>query len=155
MRRTAFSRLAAYFGDLVALTGTAALAVDLASGGPALNLRTIADLSLVGAGLCAHRVTASSLREGPALGLAFLVIGAAPQEKAGSASAMSETAMEFGIALGFAILISSTQLKTPFMFAAITIISVIGVLSFYLVALLERLLIPWQEPRDITRTVEA
>ena len=57
--------------------------------------------------------------------------------------------------LGFAILISSTQLKTPFMFAAITIISVIGVVSFYLVAMLERVLIPWQEPRDITRTVQA
>jgi len=55
--------------------------------------------------------------------------------------------------LGFAILISSTQLRTPFMFAAITIISVIGVVMFYLVAVCERLLIPWQEPRDVTRTV--
>ena len=58
MRRTAFSRLAAYFGDLVALTGAAALAADVLSGDPALNQRTIADLSLVGAGLCAHRVAA-------------------------------------------------------------------------------------------------
>jgi NitT/TauT family transport system permease protein len=56
--------------------------------------------------------------------------------------------------LGFAILISATQLNTPFMFAAITIISVIGVASFYLVALCERVLVPWQEPRDVTRTVE-
>ncbi len=56
--------------------------------------------------------------------------------------------------LGFAILISATQLNTPFMFAAITIISVIGVLLFYVVAVCERVLIPWQEPRDITRTVE-
>ncbi len=55
--------------------------------------------------------------------------------------------------LGFAILISSTQLRTPFMFAAITIISVVGVLLFYLVAVCERLLMPWQEPRDVTRTV--
>lgn len=54
--------------------------------------------------------------------------------------------------LGFAILVSATQLKTPFMFAAITIISVIGVVLFYMVAVCERLLIPWQEPRDITRT---
>ncbi len=54
--------------------------------------------------------------------------------------------------LGFAILVSATQLKTPFMFAAITIISVIGVALFYLVALFERVLIPWQEPRDVTRT---
>jgi CheY-like chemotaxis protein len=78
MRRTAFSRLAAYFGDLVALTGAAALAADVLSGDPALNQRTIADLSLVGAGLCAHRVAASRLREAPALALAFLVVGAAP-----------------------------------------------------------------------------
>jgi len=56
--------------------------------------------------------------------------------------------------LGFAILISATQLNTPFMFAAITIISVIGVVLFYLVAVCERILIPWQEPRDVTRTVE-
>ena len=78
MRRTTFSRLAAYFGDLVALTGAAALAVDLWGGGAALNRQTIADLSLVGAGLCAHRVTASRLREAPAIALAFLVVGAAP-----------------------------------------------------------------------------
>jgi NitT/TauT family transport system permease protein len=54
--------------------------------------------------------------------------------------------------LGFAILVSATQLNTPFMFASITIISVMGVALFYLVALTERLLIPWQEPKDITRT---
>ncbi len=78
MRRTTFSRLAAYFGDLVALTGAATLVVDLASGGPTLNHETIADLFLVGAGLSAHRATASGLREGPALALAFLVIAAAP-----------------------------------------------------------------------------
>jgi len=56
--------------------------------------------------------------------------------------------------LGFAILLSATQLNTPFMFAAITIISVIGVVLFYLVAVCERILIPWQEPRDVARTVE-
>jgi len=78
MRRTTFARLAAYFGDLVAVTGAATLAVDLLGGGPALNQQTIADLSLVGAGLSAHRVTASRLREAPALALAFLVVGAAP-----------------------------------------------------------------------------
>jgi NitT/TauT family transport system permease protein len=55
--------------------------------------------------------------------------------------------------LGFAILVSATQLNTPFMFASITIISVTGVVLFYLVALAERLLVPWQEPQDITRTV--
>ncbi len=78
MRRTTFSRLAAYFGDLVALTGAAALAVDLLSPTPALDARTIADLSLVGAGLAAHRVTTSRLRDAPAVALAFLVVGAAP-----------------------------------------------------------------------------
>lgn len=78
MRRTTFSRLAAYFGDLVALTGAATLVVDLLSGGAALNQRTIADLSLVGAGLSAHRVTTSSMREAPEVALAFLVVGAAP-----------------------------------------------------------------------------
>jgi CheY-like chemotaxis protein len=78
MRRTTLSYLAAYFGDLVALMGATALAVDLLRPGSALDARTIADLSLVGAGLAAHRVTVSRLRDAPALALAFLSIGAAP-----------------------------------------------------------------------------
>jgi CheY-like chemotaxis protein len=78
MRRTALSHLAAYFGDLVALTGAAALAVDLLRSGSALDARTIADLSLVGAGLVAHRVAVSRLRDAPGLALAFLSVGAAP-----------------------------------------------------------------------------
>ncbi|WP_344870593.1 MFS transporter [Allokutzneria multivorans] len=42
---------------------------------------------------------------GPLMALGTdLVIGAAPPEKAGSAAAMSETAMEFGIALGVGVL---------------------------------------------------
>jgi CheY-like chemotaxis protein len=78
MRRTPLTHLAAYFGDLVALTGAAALAVDLLRSDPALDLRTIADLSLVGAGLVAHRFAVSRLRDAPAVALAFLSIGAAP-----------------------------------------------------------------------------
>jgi len=78
MRRSTISSLAAYFGDLVALTGAAALAVDLVRAGASLDLRTIADLSLIGAGLCAHRATASRRREAPVLALAFLTVGAAP-----------------------------------------------------------------------------
>jgi CheY-like chemotaxis protein/signal transduction histidine kinase len=78
MRRTALAYLAAYFGDLVALTGAAALAVDLLSPDRVLEARAIADLSLVGAGLLAHRVAVSRLRDAPALALAVLSIGAAP-----------------------------------------------------------------------------
>jgi len=78
MQRTTMSRLPAYFGDLVALTGVAVLAVDLLGGGPTLNQQTVADLSLVGAGLLAHRVTASRLREASAIALALLLVGAAP-----------------------------------------------------------------------------
>jgi NitT/TauT family transport system permease protein len=54
--------------------------------------------------------------------------------------------------LGFAILVAATQMKTAFMFAAITIISLIGVGLFYLMAVCERVLVPWQEPGAVTRT---
>jgi NitT/TauT family transport system permease protein len=54
--------------------------------------------------------------------------------------------------LGFAILLSSTQLQTKFMFAAITTISLIGVALFYLVSLIERLAMPWQAPVEVTRS---
>jgi MFS transporter, DHA2 family, multidrug resistance protein len=51
-----------------------------------------------------------------------LVVGAAPPEKAGSAAAMSESAMEFGIALGVAMLglVGTSVYRTEFGEAGIT-----------------------------------
>ncbi|MEU2971888.1 MFS transporter [Nocardiopsis alba] len=50
-------------------------------------------------------VTLAFLGMGPSMVLgADLVVGSAPQEKAGSASAMEETAAEFGVATGIAVL---------------------------------------------------
>ncbi|WP_211337680.1 MFS transporter [Lentzea atacamensis] len=45
------------------------------------------------------------LGQGPVMALSTdLIVGAAPEEKAGSAAALSETGMEFGLALGVAVI---------------------------------------------------
>jgi DHA2 family multidrug resistance protein-like MFS transporter len=45
------------------------------------------------------------LGQGPVMALSTdLIVGAAPVEKAGSAAAVSETGMEFGLALGVAVI---------------------------------------------------
>lgn len=79
MRRSTVPHLAAYFGDLIAIAGIGTLAADLVDlRTPAWNLPVIADLSLVAAGLSAHRIARSSLRDAPALALGLLIGGAAP-----------------------------------------------------------------------------
>ncbi|MBI2372275.1 MAG: ABC transporter permease [Deltaproteobacteria bacterium] len=73
--------------------------------------------------------------EGFKIAITLSVIGAIVGEWVGSDAG-----------LGFMILLSSTQLETAKLFAAITVISVIGVALFYLISLAERLLLPWHEP---------
>lgn len=73
------ARLAAYVGDLAALAGIAILAIDLLQlRAPAGNLLVAVDLSLVLAGLAAHRVALSMQRDAAALALAVLIAGGAP-----------------------------------------------------------------------------
>ncbi|MCL6471752.1 MAG: hypothetical protein K6T91_02955 [Firmicutes bacterium] len=45
--------------------------------------------------------------------------------------------------LGFILLQASSSLQTPLSFAAIAILTIIGVVLYYLLELLEHLLIPW------------
>ncbi|QVQ50764.1 MFS transporter [Spiractinospora alimapuensis] len=63
------------------------------------------DTSSTGFLLTQLGVTLAFLGMGPSMVLgADLVVGSAPQEKAGSASAMEETAAEFGVAMGIAVI---------------------------------------------------
>jgi ABC-type nitrate/sulfonate/bicarbonate transport system permease component len=50
--------------------------------------------------------------------------------------------------LGFVIVQSGSQLSTPRLFAALTLLSLMGVVLFVLAVLLERLLIPWRNKSD-------
>lgn len=45
--------------------------------------------------------------------------------------------------IGYLILLADGNLNTPMLFAGVVVLSVIGVVMFYLVVLAERLLIPW------------
>ena len=56
-----------------------------------------------------------------------------------------------GSGLGHQVLISSSQLLTARMFAAITLLGVMAILLFGVVALIERRVITW-DTRGVTRT---
>ena len=71
--------------------------------------------------------------EGFKIAITLSVIGAIVGEWAGADSG-----------LGFLILLSSSQLETDRLFAAITIVSLVGVALFYVISLAERLLLPWE-----------
>jgi NitT/TauT family transport system permease protein len=45
--------------------------------------------------------------------------------------------------LGYLQLISQVRLDTPLLFAAVVMLSILGVLLFNLVAVIERIAIPW------------
>ncbi|RYY95164.1 MAG: ABC transporter permease subunit [Comamonadaceae bacterium] len=49
--------------------------------------------------------------------------------------------------LGYLVLVSQGQMDVVRMFAALAVLSVLGLLLFYGVAWLERLCVPWQAPR--------
>jgi NitT/TauT family transport system permease protein len=55
--------------------------------------------------------------------------------------------------LGYLIQIANSQLDTVLLFAALVILVIIGVVSFGLIALVERLLMPWHQPVDISATM--
>jgi putative hydroxymethylpyrimidine transport system permease protein len=76
---------------------------------------------------------------GTKIAIAVAVIGAVFAEWAGAASG-----------LGHQILIASSNLLTARMFAAITLLSVMAILLFALVAIIERRVVTWDR-RDLTR----
>jgi NitT/TauT family transport system permease protein len=69
---------------------------------------------------------------GTKIAITFAVIGAIVAEFAGASNG-----------LGYLIQFGSTQLDTPLLFAALILVSAIGVALYYGVVLLERLLLPW------------
>ena len=72
------------------------------------------------------------------IAITFAVIGAIVAEFAGASNG-----------LGYLIQFASTQLDTPLLFAALILVSAIGVALYYAIVLLERLLLPWTAPAGI------
>jgi len=77
------------------------------------------------------------LMAGMKVAITFSVIGAIVGEFAGASAG-----------LGYLIQFASTQLDTAMVFAALVIVSVVGVIFYYLIELLERVLIPWAPKFD-------
>jgi NitT/TauT family transport system permease protein len=73
-----------------------------------------------------------ALMAGLKIAITFSVIGAIVGEFAGASAG-----------LGYVIQFASTQLQTDLVFAGLVVISVLGAAFYYLIELLERLLVPW------------
>jgi NitT/TauT family transport system permease protein len=78
------------------------------------------------------------LMAGLKVAITFSVIGAIVGEFAGASAG-----------LGYVIQFASTQLDTPLVFAALVVVSVLGLVFYYLVELAERLLVPWAPKFDL------
>jgi NitT/TauT family transport system permease protein len=77
------------------------------------------------------------LMAGLKVAITFSVIGAIVGEFAGANQG-----------LGYVIQFASTQLDTPLIFAALIVVSVLGLVFYYLVEIAERLLVPWAPKYD-------
>jgi NitT/TauT family transport system permease protein len=77
------------------------------------------------------------LMAGMKIAITLSVIGAIVGEFAGASAG-----------LGYMIQFASTQLDTPLVFAALVVISVVGVAFYYLIELLERAVTPWAPKFD-------
>ncbi|MGK9235583.1 ABC transporter permease [Inquilinus limosus] len=77
------------------------------------------------------------LMAGLKIAVTFSVIGAIVGEFAGASAG-----------LGYLIQFASTQLDTPMVFAALLVVSVVGVVFYYAMELLERLVVPWAPKFD-------
>jgi NitT/TauT family transport system permease protein len=114
------------------------VAIDMLAGLQSVEPSFVALMQSVGAGrseiLRRVRVPHSlpHLMAGLKVAITFSVIGAIVGEFAGASAG-----------LGYVIQFASTQLDTPLVFAALVVVSVLGLLFYYLVELAERLLVPW------------
>ncbi len=77
------------------------------------------------------------LLAGMKVAITFSVIGAIVGEFAGASAG-----------LGYAIQFASTQLDTPMVFAALVVVSLMGVAFYYVIEFLEGVLIPWAPKFD-------
>ena len=77
------------------------------------------------------------LMAGLKVAITFSVIGAIVGEFAGANKG-----------LGYVIQFASTQLDTPLIFAALVVVSVLGLVFYYVVEVAERLLVSWAPKFD-------
>jgi NitT/TauT family transport system permease protein len=114
------------------------VAIDMLAGLQSVEPSFVALMQSVGAGrgeiLRRVRIPHSlpHLMAGLKVAITFSVIGAIVGEFAGASAG-----------LGYVIQFASTQLDTPLVFAALIVVSVLGLFFYYLVERAERLLVPW------------
>jgi NitT/TauT family transport system permease protein len=114
------------------------VAIDMLAGLQSVEPSFVALMQSVGAGrseiLLRVRIPHSlpHLMAGLKVAITFSVIGAIVGEFAGASAG-----------LGYVIQLASTQLETALVFAALIVVSVLGVVFYYAIELSERLLIPW------------
>jgi len=114
------------------------VAIDMLAGLESVDPSFVALMQSVGASrskiLLRVRIPHSlpQLMAGLKVAITFSVIGAIVGEFAGANQG-----------LGYVIEFASTQLDTPLIFAALIVVSVLGLAFYYVVELAERLLVPW------------
>jgi NitT/TauT family transport system permease protein len=114
------------------------VAIDMLAGLQSVEPSFVSLMRSVGAGkskiLLRVRIPHSlpHLMAGLKVAITFSVIGAIVGEFAGANQG-----------LGYVIQFASTQLDTPLIFAALVVVSVLGLVFYYVVELAERLLVPW------------
>jgi len=114
------------------------VAIDMLAGLQSVEPSFVALMQSVGASkgkiLMRVRIPHSlpHLMAGLKVAITFSVIGAIVGEFAGASQG-----------LGYIIQFASTQLNTPLIFAALVVVSVLGLAFYYVVELAERLLVPW------------
>jgi NitT/TauT family transport system permease protein len=119
------------------------VAIDMLAGLQSVEPSFVALMQSVGASrnkiLLRVRIPHSlpHLMAGLKVAITFSVIGAIVGEFAGANQG-----------LGYTIEFASTQLDTPLIFAALLVISVLGLAFYYVVELAERLLVPWAPKFD-------
>ncbi len=119
------------------------VAIDMLAGLQSVEPSFVALMQSVGAsrGEILRRVriphSLPHLMAGLKVAITFSVIGAIVGEFAGASAG-----------LGYMIQFASTQLDTPLVFAALVVVSVLGLFFYYLVEFAERLLIPWSPKFD-------
>jgi NitT/TauT family transport system permease protein len=124
------------------------VAIDMLAGLQSVEPSFVALMQSVGASrgkiLMRVRIPHSlpHLMAGLKVAITFSVIGAIVGEFAGANQG-----------LGYVIEFASTQLDTPLIFAALVVVSVLGLAFYYLVELAERLLVPWAPKFDTHRRV--
>ena len=119
------------------------VAIDMLAGLQSVEPSFVALMRSVGAsrGEILRRVriphSLPHLMAGLKVAITFSVIGAIVGEFAGASAG-----------LGYVIQFASTQLETPLVFAALIVVSVLGLVFYYMVEFAERLLVPWSPKFD-------